>query len=179
MLSWCTFIDSSQQVQEQPNWPVRQIWGFDSFEGLPEPSSDDVNEESDNTVHVQAGTIGDASLNGVTQMLESFKFSKGLMDNVHLVPGWFEDTLPSFSTKIALLHIDVDLHDSYLTVLNELYDQVVAGGVIAFDEYKSPWDVERFPGAAKAIDSFFEDKPGGIVKDSSVSKWYYVVPTAN
>ncbi|MEE8046353.1 MAG: TylF/MycF/NovP-related O-methyltransferase, partial [Dehalococcoidia bacterium] len=110
-------------------------------------------------------------------LLERQNFSPNFVsDRVRLVPGWLEDTLPKISTNIALLHIDVDLHDSYLTVLNNLYDQVVSGGVIAFDEYKSPWDLDRFPGASVAIDSFFSGLPGEIERDPHVMKWFYVKP---
>jgi hypothetical protein len=173
LLNWCTYVEFSRRFQDDPKWPEREIWGFDSFEGLPEPSSEDVSTEWDNTQHIRAGLVSDTSVNGVVQMLEKRHVSADFIANdLHMVPGWFDDTLPGFDAKIALLHIDVDLYDSYLTVLHELYDKVVPGGVIAFDEYEH----ERYPGATKAIDTFFEGKPGRIEKDGFMPRWYYVMP---
>lgn len=173
LLNWCTYVEFSQRFQDEPKWPVRQVWGFDSFEGLPAPTSEDVSAERDNTPHIRAGLVSDTSVNGVIQMLERKNVSSDFIaSNLHLVPGWFDNTLSGFEANIALLHVDVDLYDSYVTVLNELYDKVVPGGVIAFDEY----DHERYPGATKAIDAFFADKPGRIEKDTFLPRWYYVTP---
>jgi len=77
-----------------------------------------------------------------------------IRDRIHLVRGWFQDTLPKYEGKIALLHLDCDLHDSYKLALERLYDKVQPGGVILFDEYAD----DRWPGASKAIDEFFADK---------------------
>jgi hypothetical protein len=95
--------------------PTGSVFGFDSFEGLPEfwrPGFD-------------AGT---------------FK-----MDHVpdvpgaELVPGWFDDTLPGFLEKhpepVAFLHLDADLYSSTRTVLLALASRLHAGTVIVFDEY--------------------------------------------
>jgi len=178
MLNWCALSEYSQKYQDEPKWPERKIWGFDSFEGLPEPTAEDLNVEWENAHNIDAGTISDTSRLGVLKMMEQSGISaKYLASSVELRQGWFEKSLPGFNTKIALLHIDVDLHDSYEFVLRELFDQVVPGGVIAFDEYKNRWDLERFPGAAIAIDNFFDDKAGAIVKDEFLQKWFYVKPS--
>ena len=52
-----------------------------------------------------------------------------------------------------MLHLDCDLYESYKISLTNLYDKVVAGGIIMFDEY----DDQRWPGARRAIDEFFMD----------------------
>jgi hypothetical protein len=53
------------------------------------------------------------------------------------------------------VHLDCDIYESYKTCLDSLYDQVVPGGVILFDEYACP----VWPGATRAVDEFFSDKP--------------------
>ena len=53
--------------------------------------------------------------------------------------------------------IDADLYQSYIDVLSALYDQVVVGGVIAFDEYAG--EEVAFPGARKAVDTFLGRRP--------------------
>lgn len=176
MLNWCSFLSFSERFQTEPKWPRRNIWGFDSFEGLPDPSSRDLNVVSDNSHNIGRGTISDTSRAGVLTMLTRNISQEFISERLRLIPGWFEDTVPGFSEDIALLHIDVDLHDSYAFVLENLFDKVVSGGVIAFDEYKSPWDLQRFPGSSVAIDNFFAGRPGQIERDPHILKWFYVKP---
>jgi hypothetical protein len=66
----------------------------------------------------------------------------------------FDATLPKYEGRIALLHLDCDLYESYKTALTHLYEKVAPGGVVMFDEY----DDSRWPGAKIAIDEFFADK---------------------
>ncbi|MDI9908978.1 class I SAM-dependent methyltransferase [Rhodococcus sp. IEGM 1406] len=56
-----------------------------------------------------------------------------------LVPGLFENTLPSFlndeSGPVAFLHLDADLYSSTKTVLDLLGDRLVPGSIVVFDEF--------------------------------------------
>ncbi|ATI35414.1 hypothetical protein CPI83_27615 [Rhodococcus sp. H-CA8f] len=56
-----------------------------------------------------------------------------------LVPGLFENTLPSFlndeSGPVAFLHLDADLYSSTKTVLDLLGDRLVSGSIVVFDEF--------------------------------------------
>lgn len=93
-----------------------QIFGFDSFVGLP--------EDWEGTNHKK----GSMSTNGVVPNIHGVKFYK----------GWFEDTIPEYlqiADKIGLLHIDCDLYSSTKTVLNKLNTYIVDGTVIVFDEW--------------------------------------------
>ena len=57
---------------------------------------------------------------------------------------------------------------------------MVPGGIILFDEYKSPTQLKNFPGAAKAIDEFFENNNINVemrmVEWKNVQKFYMVKP---
>ena len=75
-------------------------------------------------------------------------------ENIELVKGTFEEITPTYNEPIAVLHLDGDLYDSYLTCLNNLYDNVLPGGCIIFDEYYS----HKYPGARVAVDKFFLEK---------------------
>ncbi len=92
------------------------IWGFDSFNGLPE----------DWTSRMQKGFFKRNALPKVRH-------------NCSLIIGLFDHTLPKFindhSGPIKLLHIDSDLYSSAKTVLNLLNSQIVPGTIIVFDEY--------------------------------------------
>jgi hypothetical protein len=70
---------------------------------------------------------------------------------VHLVRGWFEQTIPSATPSlgpIALLHLDCDWYESVKLCLDRLYDRVVDGGFIVVDDYG------HWQGCRKAIDEF-------------------------
>ena len=112
-------------------FPNERIYGFDSFEGLPETwyiSEKEV--ETGQSIHPK-GHFGNVKIPRVG-------------NNVTLVKGFFEESLPEFLEKhnmkrIKFLHIDSDLYSSAKTVLTLLNDYIVSGTVIAFDEMY-PWN---------------------------------------
>lgn len=93
-----------------------QVFGFDSFEGLPEFWRDG---------------------------FEKGRFSTGRLpqvkQNVTLIKGWFDQTASSFiashSGTIVYLHIDCDLYSSTKTIFDTLQTRIVPCTVIVFDEY--------------------------------------------
>jgi hypothetical protein len=67
--------------------------------------------------------------------------SKGF-ENFELVKGNVFDTLPLYlekhpETRIALLHLDMDVKEPTDFVLGHLFDRVVPGGLIVFDDYNA------------------------------------------
>jgi hypothetical protein len=124
---------------------TRTLWLFDTFEGLPKPSKDDPDYKIAN---LYTGTCV-ASMEEVRDSLHSL----GVANNVHLVPGLFQDTAPSAPIKsISLLHIDGDWYESVRACLDSLYDKVSPGGVIQFDDYG------HWAGARKAVDEFMMNR---------------------
>jgi hypothetical protein len=107
----------------------RTCWGFDSFEGLPEPWFTQTTQ--DGASH-PAGRF-DLRLETQTPTFEQ---------NVRLVKGWFKDTLPPWFDNnpgpIAFMHVDCDLYSSTKTIFDFCNQRIVAGTVIAFDELY-PW----------------------------------------
>jgi hypothetical protein len=149
----------------------RRVWAFDSFEGFPEPSIEDASVR--NPKKGEWKVITTSNLDDILFRRCGLPFSA--KNTLRVTKGYFEDTLPSSDVqKIALLHLDVDLYGSYKVCLNELYHKVVSGGVILFDEYKQQNVQEVFPGAAKAIDEFFADKPETIEYDSIYDKYFTI-----
>lgn len=125
----------------------RRIYGLDSFEGFPEPTIEDKNEYR----VIRKGKYGDASIEQIEKLFQAIDLPKPT-----IIKGFLEDTARSFKNQvgqIAFLHIDVDLYSAYQVTLKELFDKVIRGGIVLFDEYGEP----KFPGATKAIDEFFAD----------------------
>ncbi|MCA0047423.1 class I SAM-dependent methyltransferase [Mesorhizobium sp. B283B1A] len=58
--------------------------------------------------------------------------------NVNLIKGWIEDTLPTFLKQhqgpIAFIHIDTDTYTPCKAILTLCKDRLVSGSVILFDE---------------------------------------------
>ena len=68
-----------------------------------------------------------------------------------------------------MLHLDVDLYESYWVALRRLWPHVIPGGIVTFDEYRQP----AWPGATLAVDEFFWDLAQSPVR-STVTDLYYV-----
>jgi hypothetical protein len=100
------------------NTPNKLWYGFDSFEGLLEDWPGH---------HAQKGRF---SLEGKLPAVR---------DNVKLVKGWFNDTLPMFLEKnkqnISFIHIDGDTYPAAETVLSHCVSRFIPGTVLVFDEY--------------------------------------------
>ena len=148
----------------------RCIFGFDSFEGLPEPTAEDY--LADGHLHQKAGEgyFGNTALELARSRIEAVEYE----GEVTLVPGWFEDTLPCFNEQITLLFLDCDLYESYVVALNSLWEKVVPGGVVILDEYESL----KYPGPRLAVDQFFSSKKEKpqydprFVKEGAFRRWF-------
>lgn len=149
----------------------RKLWGFDSFEGFPEPTAEDTSPRNP-----QAGEWSYLKPEDVAKFLFVSGFKKNwIQSHIEVVKGFFQDSLPKNTlSKIALLHLDVDLYDSYRTCLKHLFPKVVPGGVVLFDEYANRTDETKFPGARKAIDEYFAGTPHRLSRDGATGKFYLV-----
>ncbi len=97
--------------------PTAQFVGFDSFCGLPETWRPGVPRGSFNSW-------------GQIPEFEDVR--------VHVVPGWFEETLPDYELPThdtLVLNIDSDLYSSARTVLQHMEPHVRTGTLIYFDEF--------------------------------------------
>jgi O-methyltransferase len=108
------------------------LWAFDSFEGLPEPSSSvDAGHPS-----WQKGRYAVAQ-----DRFRSNLRSMGVADDdVTIVPGFFSDSLASrnrdtLPTSVAFAYVDCDMYASTVDVLDYLKDIVTTGSIVAFDDW--------------------------------------------
>lgn len=104
--------------------PEKKIFGFDSFEGLPE-------DWHRKDVYIPKGSF---------KLREEFTFPP-VLHNVHIIKGMFSDTLPQFKRTIlkdhpiAFMHVDCDLYSSTKTVFENLGENIVPGTILLFDEF--------------------------------------------
>jgi len=157
--------------------PQRRLWGFDSFEGWPEPTKED--DSPRNTVkgdNYSEEKLGTSPLKMLRDTFAWFGIPKAwLATHVTLVQGWFDKCLGLYTgDKIALLHLDCDLYDSYKLCLEAFYPKLVIGGVLAVDEYAGSFEWLYFPGARLAIDEYLSDKHVRGERDEYSGKYYFV-----
>lgn len=144
----------------------RTYFGFDSFEGFPQPI------DKDEKTPITGLGFWASPPDTVMRVLRDGRLPEDFIRNhIRLIKGWFNETLPSYEGKIALLHLDCDLYESYKLSLETLYGKVERGGVIMFDEYGD----QRWPGATKAIDEFFADKAEEVRPHWSCTWKHFVV----
>lgn len=137
----------------------RNLIAFDSFEGLPPPGENDPDSAMkayapgwcagtrEDVIRAQRVLGSDAAsgYRGVEPPEEGAR--------LRLVKGWLEDTLPTAELEpIALLHVDVDWYDSVYCALEHLWDHVVPGGIVIFDDYT------RWEGCDRAVADFFSKR---------------------
>jgi hypothetical protein len=101
-------------------FPDRLVFGFDSFEGLPEDFT---------KKHKKASYTTDGKLPKVRS-------------NVKLIRGWFQDTLPTFLKMelgpVAYINFDADLYSSTKFILDCLKGRIISDTILYFDEFVTP-----------------------------------------
>lgn len=122
----------------------KKLYLFDSFEGM---ASVDSEQDRHNV-----GDFKDTSLEHVQRFV-----SGSQEDGVAIFrKGWIPDTFKDLGKiKVCFAHIDLDLYRSILDSLDFIYPRLASGGVIVFDDY----GFASCPGARRAVDEFFADKP--------------------
>lgn len=132
----------------------RHYYGFDTFEGFPYIHEQDL--EGIPEQRKKISRVGNYAWK--SYFIERQARFTGNFSGIHFYKGRFEESMPKLSAeqKFSFVFMDCDLYQSYKTCLEHMYHRVVSGGVILFDEYHQ---VRDWPGAKKAIDEFFADKP--------------------
>ena len=136
----------------------REIWMYDTFEGMTEPTDEDI--------EIETGIKGKNLLSGVQKTTEKYNMwayspldevKKNMQktsyptDKFRYIVGKVEDTLiESLPNEIALLRLDTDWYESTRFELEKLYPLIVSGGILIIDDYG------HFSGAKKAVDDYFK-----------------------
>jgi O-methyltransferase len=145
----------------------KRLWLYDSFEGLPKPSTKDA------LLHDLYGLGDMARYEGMFSIPEDFVQAEldrsGFpRDRVTICKGWIEAvTLPTRSPPmISFAYLDMDFYQSTKDVLSLLIERMSVGGIAIVDDYeffssgvKTAVDeiTSEFPGAFK-LERPFDDK---------------------
>lgn len=132
---------------------MRDIYLFDTFEGMPKPSDSDGKLANTKFEKLK---LSDSSSNWTNASLQEVKevvYGTGYPQaHFHFQQGLVEDTIPEQApAEIALLRLDTDWYESTKHELIHLYPRLAIGGVLIIDDYG------RWPGARRATDEYLAE----------------------
>ncbi len=138
----------ASHVLEQERDEQKQIWLYDTFEGMPSPSAEDRIASSGQAM-TERNPKGwwSVDIREVKSLLSAsfpdrnrFRFVKGRVENTLAkeVPG-----------QLSVLRLDTDWYESTAMELEALYPRLSRGGVLIIDDYG------HFTGVRKAVDEYF------------------------
>lgn len=128
----------------------RKIWLYDTFEGMSEPTEEDLHrgKHAQDMMDKNPFIKCIATIDKVKKNIDALNYEGELV----YVQGKVEDTIPGqMPEKIALLRLDTDWYESTKHELVHLYPVLESPGVMIVDDYNF-WD-----GSTKAVNEYFPD----------------------
>jgi O-methyltransferase len=131
----------------------RDVYLFDTFEGMTPPTKFDVHASSGVRASVLLKLREKATSVWGISPLPEVQHNVGTVgypaERVHFIKGKVEDTIPtSGPEKIAILRLDTDWYESTAHELKHLCPRLVSGGFLIVDDYG------HWAGARRAVDEF-------------------------
>lgn len=133
---WLEFgVASGNTINYISKFTDDTVYGFDSFEGLPEKWRDGY----DKGAFSRSGNL------------------PAVNQNVKLIKGWFNETLIPFikthNKKVTFIHMDADLYSSTKYIFDVLKNYIDDGCIIVFDELVN---YSGFDGDTGELKAFYE-----------------------
>lgn len=160
LLNWAKFAEILN-----PGDRSKRVIGFDHWQGLQNFTEHDGRAEHAGNMEGGWSPAGfEASLRELVDLFHEDSFVPK-KPRIELVDGDIRETVFSYvqenpGLRISLLHFDCDMYEPTLAGLKALYDRVVAGGIVLFDEY----GIREWAGESRAVDEFFEGRPPKMEK---------------
>ena len=153
------------------NATAREIYLFDTFAGMTEPTKVDMKYNSQEPAKVKFDKMQRqehnewcfAELNEVKKTMKAIPYPSNKIN--YVVGDVLKTTGAENIPKIAVLRIDVDFYEGTKACLESLYSSVVKGGIIILDDY-GIWD-----GAKKATKEFIDESIE--LKKVKHNRWFY------
>ncbi|MGH8693079.1 MAG: TylF/MycF/NovP-related O-methyltransferase [Burkholderiales bacterium] len=137
---------------------TRDLHLFDTFEGMTEPTGEDVTLTGETAADLMAASTDRedaesvwcrAPLDVVQQAMASVGYDGS---KVHYIKGRVEDTIPAAAPeRIALLRLDTDWYESTRHEMIHLFPRLCVGGVLILDDYG------HWLGARRAVDEYLRE----------------------
>jgi O-methyltransferase len=132
----------------------RDLYLYDTYEGMTEPSDKDVRYDGRPASGILAAA-DNRSLVWAWATLEDVRAGFDTVpypaERLHFIKGPVEETVPAQAPdEIAILRLDTDWYESTVHELEHLYRRLVPGGVLIIDDYG------HWQGSRRATDEFLE-----------------------
>jgi O-methyltransferase len=132
---------------------TRDLYLFDTFEGMSEPTAKDVDYSGKHASEVLLENsdfkCADAPLEQVKELLFGTGYPR---ERIHFIRGRVEETIPaSAPDSISLLRLDTDWYASTKHELVHLFPRLSQAGVIIIDDYG------HWRGSRQACDEYFKE----------------------
>jgi len=132
------------------------LWLFDSFQGLPAPTAQDVLVDDIyglGSIDRYAGRMVEQP----GQVLRRLRNTDFPLARARIVPGFIEDTIqqPGLPEQVCFAYVDFDFYAPIRTALEFLAPRVSGGGFVIVDDYG-----HFSAGAQTAVDEFIAQQPG-------------------
>ena len=135
----------------------RELWLYDTFEGMSEPTAADRTYDGRPAADVLAAAESgsDVWAGATLDDVRRNVLGTGVQDgDLHLIPGKVEQTIPAQAPdEIAILRLDTDWYESTRHELQHLYPRLSPRGVLIIDDYG------HWQGARQAVDEYFAEHP--------------------
>lgn len=138
----------------QLNYHEKDLYLFDTFEGMTEPKEIDISNTSLRATKIFHKTkINESSSNWCRAPLDEvqkFMHNTGYdKKKIHFIKGMVENTIPEKAPEeISILRLDTDWYESTKHEMNHLFPRISRGGVLIIDDYGF------WKGARKAVDEY-------------------------
>jgi hypothetical protein len=169
LFSWLKMLEMNE-----PN-SIKKVIGFDFFNP---DFVQELSNKTDKDTMLQVFTRcvdlndNDVSLSGIETKLKSAKFNEKKYElvagDISVTTKTFIDERPGF--RISVLYMDLDLDEPTYNTLNNLWDRVVTGGIVVFDEHTyHSWS------EANAVDRFVKENDLTIYRTNVQAPTAYIV----
>lgn len=158
LMSWAHFSSILEPSNHQ-----RRIFGFDTFEGFPNVSENDISKSSSEFCrNGELNVDSEEDLKTGINIYDKNRFFNNV-EKVKLIRGNVLNTVPEFLNNnqqivISLLYLDFDIYEPTKFCLEKFIPRMTKGSIIAFDQLNNP----QWPGETKAVFEIF----GGFNKVS-------------
>jgi Macrocin-O-methyltransferase (TylF). len=137
----------------------RQLWLYDSFEGLPEKDSVDQNALG---IDFKAGELSATR----RQLMQNLQKAKPYQTEIRVKKAWFSDlTADDLPEEIAFAFLDGDFYQSIRRPLELIWPRLATNAIVVVDDYQN----EALPGAQRAVDEWIDKYPRALKIESSLA----------
>lgn len=145
-----------QQILKKYDY-FKQLWLYDSFEGLPDKTKED-NSESGELF------VGGALRASKARLQRNFH--KADLHLPEIKKAWFFELDPeNLPDKICFAFLDGDFYESIIDSFKLVFPKMSSGGVIIVDDYENA----KLPGVKKAADEFVSLHDLKVISDRSLA----------